>query len=71
MPYMSLGCVIIYIIGFAVGPGPVPWIITTELFTQEARPAATQLSCGANWTANFVIGILFPVVIVSNAHALR
>merc|ERR1739838_828207 len=63
LPYMSLSCVIIYIIGFAVGPGPVPWIITTELFTQEARPAATQLSCGANWTANFVIGILFPVVI--------
>ena len=61
---MSLGCIIIYTIVFAVGPGPLLWIITTELFTQEIRPATTQLSCGANWTANFVIGILLPVVIV-------
>merc|ERR1719354_329827 len=60
--HLSIGLVIFYIVGFAVGPGPIPWILTAELFTQEARPAATMLGCVVNWACNFIIGIPFPSV---------
>lgn len=62
LPYISIGCVIGYIVGFAVGPGPVPWLITAEFFTQEARPAATMIACVFNWVCNFIIGISFPAI---------
>jgi len=65
LPYLSIGCVIGYIIGFAIGPGPIPWILTGEMFTQEARPPAAMLACGVNWICNFMIGIGFPAVAVS------
>jgi len=62
LSYLSIICVIGYIVGFAVGPGPIPWIMNAEFFTQAARPPATMLSCVANWTCNFLIGIGFPAV---------
>jgi len=62
LPYLSIACIVGYIVGFAVGPGPIPWIVTAEFFTQAARPAATMVSCVVNWMCNFIIGISFPSV---------
>nr|XP_009859000.1 solute carrier family 2, facilitated glucose transporter member 5-like isoform X2 [Ciona intestinalis] len=57
---LSIACVIGFIIGFAVGPGPVPWILTAELFRQSSRPAASAIGCGVNWTFNFALALVFP-----------
>ena len=48
-----------------VSLGPIPWLITAELFRQAARPAAFMVACLLNWTCNFIIGISFPAVAVS------
>ncbi|KAM8924381.1 solute carrier family 2, facilitated glucose transporter member 3-like [Pelodytes ibericus] len=45
---------------FEVGPGPIPWFIVAELFSQGPRPAAMAVSGCSNWTANFLVGMLFP-----------
>ena len=37
VPLLSVFCVMGYIVGFAIGPGPVPWIWNTEFFQQSAR----------------------------------
>ena len=37
VPYLSIVCVMGYIFGFAIGPGPIPWIWNTEFFKQSAR----------------------------------
>lgn len=60
--YLSIACVIGYIVGFAIGPGPIPWLITAELFEQAARPPAVMVSCMLNWACNFCVGIGFPAV---------
>ncbi|CAK8671815.1 solute carrier family 2, facilitated glucose transporter member 5-like [Clavelina lepadiformis] len=60
--YLSIACVIGYIVGFAIGPGPIPWLITAELFRQAARPPAFMVACLVNWTCNFIVGISFPSV---------
>jgi len=62
MPYLCIACVLGYIVGFAIGPGPVPWIWNSEFFNQSARGAAGSVSCALNWTATFVVGIGFPIV---------
>ena len=40
IPYLCIVCVLGYIVGFAIGPGPVPWIWNSEFFNQRARGPA-------------------------------
>ena len=75
VPYLSIVCILGYIVGFAVGPGPVPWIWNSEYFPQRARgPAGCRklklyqllkvilaVSCALNWTAAFLVGKFFPI----------
>lgn len=62
VPYLSIVCVLGYIVGFAIGPGPVPWIWNNEFFRQSARGPAGSISCGLNWTAAFLVGKFFPLM---------
>ena len=57
--YLSIFFVIVFVVMFAVGPGSIPWFLVSELFNQSARPAATSLAVGVNWTANFLVGLGF------------
>ncbi|NWX16585.1 GTR3 protein, partial [Aegotheles bennettii] len=45
---------------FEIGPGPIPWFIVAELFSQGPRPAAMAVAGCSNWTSNFLVGMLFP-----------
>ena len=58
--YWSMAFVVLYIVSFALGPGPVTWVLTAELFTQETRPAATSIGCTLNWVCNFFVILTFP-----------
>ncbi|XP_051011257.1 solute carrier family 2, facilitated glucose transporter member 3 [Acomys russatus] len=60
---MSLVCIVailVYVAFFEIGPGPIPWFIVAELFSQGPRPAAMAVAGCCNWTSNFMIGMLFP-----------
>lgn len=60
MPYISVSCVIIYVIGHAIGPSPIPYVVTTEMFRQSARPAAFMVAGSVHWLSNFTVGLVFP-----------
>ncbi|KAF7657890.1 hypothetical protein LDENG_00020920 [Lucifuga dentata] len=60
MPYISIACVIIYVIGHAIGPSPIPYVVTTEMFRQSSRPAAFMVAGSVHWLSNFTVGLLFP-----------
>ncbi|XP_055065790.2 solute carrier family 2, facilitated glucose transporter member 3 isoform X2 [Misgurnus anguillicaudatus] len=49
-----------FVASFEMGPGPIPWFIVAELFAQGPRPAAMAVAGCSNWTANFLVGLLFP-----------
>lgn len=51
--------VLIYIIGFAIGLGPIPFIVVSELFQQDARAAAMSFSLAFNWICNFILVLTF------------
>ncbi|KAL6032306.1 hypothetical protein STEG23_013532 [Scotinomys teguina] len=60
---MSLVCIVailVYVAFFEIGPGPIPWFIVAELFSQGPRPAAMAVAGCSNWTSNFLVGMLFP-----------
>ncbi|XP_041859351.1 solute carrier family 2, facilitated glucose transporter member 1a [Melanotaenia boesemani] len=60
MPYVSIACVIIYVIGHAIGASPIPNVVTTEMFRQSARPAAFMVAGCVHWLSNFTVGLVFP-----------
>ncbi|XP_063799174.1 solute carrier family 2, facilitated glucose transporter member 5 isoform X2 [Pseudophryne corroboree] len=59
MPYLSITCVIVYVIGHAIGPSPIPYVITTEMFRQASRPAAFMVAGSVHWLSNFIVGLIF------------
>merc|ERR1719188_1234569 len=68
MSYVAIVAVITFVVGFATGPGSIPWFFVTELFAQSGRPTATAIAVGVNWAANFLVGLGFePIRLVMDA----
>lgn len=66
MSYISMGAIFSFVAFFEVGPGPIPWFIVAELFSQGPRPAAIAVAGFCNWTANFAVGMCFQYVEVKS-----
>ncbi|MFT7808223.1 solute carrier family 2, facilitated glucose transporter member 2 [Arapaima gigas] len=62
MSYVSMTAIFLFVCFFEIGPGPIPWFIVAELFSQGPRPAAIALAGCCNWISNFIIGMGFPYV---------
>ncbi|XP_069071619.1 solute carrier family 2, facilitated glucose transporter member 4 [Pleurodeles waltl] len=62
MSYVSMVAIFGFVAFFEIGPGPIPWFIVAELFSQGPRPAAMAVAGFSNWTANFIIGMCFQYV---------
>ncbi|KAM9362138.1 solute carrier family 2, facilitated glucose transporter member 1 [Symphorus nematophorus] len=65
MSYVSIVAIFAFVAFFEIGPGPIPWFIVAELFSQGPRPSAIAVAGFTNWTANFIVGMGFQYV-----HAL-
>uniref|UniRef100_A0A671PLJ4 Solute carrier family 2, facilitated glucose transporter member 5 n=1 Tax=Sinocyclocheilus anshuiensis TaxID=1608454 RepID=A0A671PLJ4_9TELE len=59
MPYVSIVCVIIYLF-LHPSAGPIPNVITTEMFRQSSRPPAFMVAGTVHWLSNFTVGLVFP-----------
>ncbi|XP_047442791.1 solute carrier family 2, facilitated glucose transporter member 1-like [Mugil cephalus] len=62
MSYISIVAVFSFVAFFEIGPGPIPWFIVAELFSQGPRPAAIAVAGFSNWSANFLVGMCFQYV---------
>lgn len=62
MSYLSIVSIFGFVAFFEIGPGPIPWFIVAELFSQGPRPSAIAVAGFTNWTANFIVGMCFPFV---------
>jgi hypothetical protein len=58
----ALMCLSLYGVAFNLSLGPVPNILTAELFPARCRSAAMAASLGAQFLANTAVGLLFPVL---------
>ncbi|XP_029288653.1 LOW QUALITY PROTEIN: solute carrier family 2, facilitated glucose transporter member 1 [Cottoperca gobio] len=62
MSYLSIVAIFSFVAFFEIGPGPIPWFIVAELFSQGPRPSAMAVAGFSNWTANFIVGMAFQYV---------
>ncbi|XP_027626899.1 solute carrier family 2, facilitated glucose transporter member 3 [Tupaia chinensis] len=60
MKFVCILAILVFVAFFEIGPGPIPWFIVAELFSQGPRPAAVAVAGCSNWTSNFLVGMLFP-----------
>jgi SP family galactose:H+ symporter-like MFS transporter len=50
---------LLYIVAFAVGMGPVFWVLLGEIFPSKNRASGVSAGSTANWTANFAVSLAF------------
>ena len=58
-PWIALVALIVYIACFAIGLGPVFWLMISEIFPQRLRSRAMSVTTVANWLANFLVSATF------------
>ncbi|KAI9468897.1 MAG: major facilitator superfamily domain-containing protein [Benjaminiella poitrasii] len=51
-----------YVLSFAIGVGPIPWMLTSEVTPVYASSAVGAIATAMNWAMNFLIGQCFPIV---------
>jgi MFS family permease len=57
--WVALVCLISYIAFFAIGLGPVFWLMISEIFPLTVRSPAMSISTVGNWTSNFLVSAFF------------
>ncbi len=57
--WVALVCLIVYIASFAIGLGPVFWLMISEIFPLSVRSHAMSLSTVGNWSSNFLVSSFF------------
>lgn len=53
--WLPLACLVIYVLGFSIGFGPIPWLMLGEILPAKIRGTAAALATAFNWTCTFVV----------------
>ncbi|CAG2053945.1 unnamed protein product [Timema podura] len=62
--WLPLASFVIFVIGFSLGYGPVPWLMMGEILPAKIRGPAASLVTAFNWSCTFVVTKTFTDVIV-------
>ena len=57
--WFALVCLLVYIMGFAIGLGPVFWLMISEIFPLQMRGPVMAVCTMFNWGFNFLISYTF------------
>lgn len=53
--WIPLLCLVLFIVSFSLGYGPIPWMMMGELLAPEVKSIATSLTVLFNWVLVFVV----------------
>jgi SP family galactose:H+ symporter-like MFS transporter len=57
--WIAVGSLVIYVGSFAVGLGPVFWLLISEIYPLKIRGLAMSIASIVNWGANLVVALTF------------
>jgi len=57
--YIAIGSLTIYAASFAIGLGPVFWLMISEIYPLKVRGVAMSVATVANWGMNLVVAVTF------------
>lgn len=61
--WFVLICLLVYILSFAIGMGPVFWLMSAEMFPNRLRGSGASIAAISNWGANLLVSITFLTLI--------
>ncbi|XP_049826346.1 facilitated trehalose transporter Tret1-like isoform X2 [Aethina tumida] len=61
--WLPLAVFIIYVLGFSLGFGPIPWLMMGEILPAKIRGPAASIATGFNWLCTFVVTKTFLLII--------
>ncbi|XP_042344758.1 solute carrier family 2, facilitated glucose transporter member 8 [Plectropomus leopardus] len=53
--WLALASMAVFITGFALGWGPIPWLVMSEIFPSKVRGIASAVCVLTNWTMAFIV----------------
>jgi sugar porter (SP) family MFS transporter len=62
VPILSAVAVLLFVGSYALGLGPIPFILASELVGPEAVGATQGWGLGVNWIATFIVAQFFPMI---------
>lgn len=65
MGLLALVSANLFVVFFGLSWGPVVWVLLGEIFNNRIRGAALAVAASAQWIANFVITMTFPMLLGS------
>ncbi len=57
--WIAIASLMVYVGSFAVGLGPVFWLMLSEIYPLRIRGRAMSIGTIANWSANFIVALSF------------
>jgi sugar porter (SP) family MFS transporter len=67
--YIAIAGLLIYTGSFAIGLGPVFWLLISEIYPVKIRGQAMSVATMANWGANFIVTISFLTLLSAIGNA--
>lgn len=62
MKWLSAASVILFVAFFAMGLGPIPFLIASELVGTEAKGATQSWCLATNWIGTYLVAQFFPIL---------
>lgn len=66
---ISVACLALFKAAFSLSWGPLVWVMLPELLPLRVRGTAMGVAVFLNWATNFLVSLLFPVVLAAGAGA--
>ncbi|PSP55168.1 MFS transporter [Halobacteriales archaeon QS_1_67_19] len=60
--WFATGSLMLYVAFFAIGLGPVFWLLISEIYPLSVRGTAMGTVTVANWSANLLVSLTFPML---------
>jgi sugar porter (SP) family MFS transporter len=60
--FLMLGATFLFMGGFALGVGPIPFLLVSELFPSNLLTFTSSFVITINWLCNALVGFLFPII---------
>jgi sugar porter (SP) family MFS transporter len=57
--WLAVVALVVFIAGFAIGLGPIFWLMISEVFPLRLRSRAMSVCTIVNWAANFIVSYFF------------
>jgi sugar porter (SP) family MFS transporter len=67
--YIAVGSLMLYVAGFAIGLGPVFWLMIAEIYPLRIRGKAMSVATVGNWGANLTVAVTFLTLTASIGRA--